>query len=87
MPSTGAMVGASLAALLLAPSAFAQTTATSFSTRTLFSSTLESALGENRQTLSVVVNSGDVETAGFVEFRTDAQAVSRVPPLPQLKNG
>jgi hypothetical protein len=53
------------------------------STRTQFSSSLESALGENTQMLSVAVNSGAGEAVGFVQLRTDAQAVSRVPAIPE----
>lgn len=53
------------------------------STRLQFSSSLESALGENTQMLSVAVNSGADETIGYVQLRTDAQAVSRVPAIPE----
>jgi hypothetical protein len=53
------------------------------STRAQFSSSIESALGENEQMLSVAVNSGAEETAGYVQFRTDAGAVSRVPAIPE----
>lgn len=51
------------------------------STRSQFSSSIESALGENAQMLSVAVNSGADETAGFVQLRTDAQAVTSVPAI------
>jgi hypothetical protein len=53
------------------------------STRSPFSSSLESALGSNQRTLSVVVNSADDETIGFVELRAQAEAISRIPPVPQ----
>jgi hypothetical protein len=53
------------------------------STGLRFSSSLESALGENTQMLSVVVNSGADEAVGYVQLRTDAQAVSRVPAIPE----
>jgi hypothetical protein len=53
------------------------------STRTQFSSSIESALGPNARPLSVVVNSADDETIGFVAFRTEAGAISRIPPVPQ----
>ncbi|MEO7576782.1 MAG: hypothetical protein ABIT83_04145 [Massilia sp.] len=53
------------------------------STRSQFSSSIESALGDNAGMLSVVVNSTDSETTGFVQLRTDAQVVSRVPPIPE----
>lgn len=51
------------------------------STWSQFSSSVESALGDNMQMLSVAVNSGADETVGHVQLRTDAQAVSRVPPI------
>jgi hypothetical protein len=53
------------------------------STGSQFSSMLQSALGENAQMLSVVVNSGVDELTGYVQVRTDAQAVSRVPAIPE----
>lgn len=51
------------------------------STWTQFSSSVESALGENTQMLSVAVNSGADEAIGYVQLRTDAQAVTSVPAI------
>lgn len=50
-------------------------------TFTQFSSSVESALGENSQMLSVAVNSGVEEAVGYVELNTTAQATSSVPAI------
>jgi hypothetical protein len=51
------------------------------STGTQFSSSVESALGENSQMLSVAVNSGVEEAVGYVQLSTVAQALSSIPAI------